>query len=135
VAGQERFASDEVVVYSLGSGPDPSRLVAAVRNARGLGDVPSHAYLEQNAAGNAFAPTSRRRALGPNPDKFQSQVAFRFANQFNGIDAKWSRESRDVPRVVEYTVRVWPVGKGDQSMQGQDNASDVFQVTSAVALQ
>lgn len=132
---QERFASDEVVIYSLGNGPDPGKLVTAIRNARGLGDVPSHAFLELNAAGNSFAPGSRRRALGPNPDKFQSQVAFRFASQFNGTDAKWTRDSRDVPRIVEYTVRVWPVGKGDQSLQGQDNPSDVFQITSAVALQ
>jgi type II secretory pathway pseudopilin PulG len=135
--GQERFATDEVVVYSLSAGPDPGKLVTALRNSRGLGNVPSHAYLEQTPGGSAFAPASRRRSLGPNPDKFQSQVTFRFASTFNGTDAQWTREAHEVPRLVEYTVRVWPIGQSDMPDPAQQHgprAIPTFQLTSAVAL-
>jgi type II secretory pathway pseudopilin PulG len=134
--GQERFAADEVVIYSLGAGPDPGKLVSAVRNSRGLGNVPSHAYIEQSPAGSAFAPAARRRSLGPNPDKFQSQVSFRFASSFDGTNAHWNRETHQVPRLVEYTVRVWPVGQRDtQEPAANGRIAPVFQLTSAVALQ
>ena len=135
VNGAERFSSDEVVVYSLGSGPDPSRMVASLRNSRGIGQQPSQAYLELTPAGGAFGPDARRHSLGTNPDKFQSQVSFRFATGFNGTDAKWTRESREVPRLVEYTVRVWPKGVQDSAEDDQQTfARSVFQLTSAVAL-
>lgn len=134
-SSQERFAADEVVVYSLGSGPDPGKLLTAIRNSRGLGDVPSHAFLEQRPASSAFSPGERRRSLGPNPDKFQSQVSFRFATNFNSTNAIWLRSTQQVPQLVEYTVRVWPVGADDPFDAMQDSIhTPRFQLTSAVSL-
>ncbi|MGI8905652.1 MAG: hypothetical protein ACR2IE_04080 [Candidatus Sumerlaeaceae bacterium] len=135
-SGEERFSAAEVVVYSLGSGSDPGKVVSAIRNSRGLGPVPSHAFLEQSSLGSTFAPGARRRSLGPNSDRFQSQVSFRFASSFQGTRAKWMRETREVPRLVEYTVRVWPVGSGDSFEEAEraEKRTPVFQLTSAVAL-
>lgn len=133
----ERFSTDELIIYSLNSGPDPSRLVTAIRNSPGLGQEPMRAYLEQSAAGGAFGPGSHRETLGPNPDKFQTQVFFRYATDFDGVNAQWARESRLVPRVVEYTVRVWPRTKEPTTFEESrdpDGRPSGIQITSAVAL-
>lgn len=137
ILGEERFSPNEVVVYSLTTGPDPTRIVTAIRNAPASGASGSTAYLEQSATGNSFSPGTKRRALGLNSDRFHSQVAFRFATEADGLKAKWHREAQALPQVIEYTVRVWPKLKGDpdfENARSPEGRPLGFQITSAVAL-
>lgn len=75
--------------------------------------------------------------LGDNPDIIQSEVSFRYAADYDGVSAKWVESVGTAPRLIEYTVRVWP--KLDKYKTFVDAKADkgsaaAFEYTSAVVL-
>jgi len=138
ISGSEKFGPDELVVYSLSSGPDSTRVLTAIRNSRlGTGNV-VRPYLEQAPVGQIFAPGSRQKSFGSFSDKINCQISFRYAEEFKQTDAVWTRNAKaSVPRLVEYTVRVWPVrlnASNYEDARDADGRPAGFQLTSAVAL-
>lgn len=117
----ELYAPDELTVYSPGGKSGRERPLASVRNSRGLPEETKHVFLERFAVGADREPgASRVEKLGVSPDRFQSQVSFRYASEFDGLNARWKAKSAQVPRVIEYTVRVWPVGAGGDFASARD---------------
>jgi hypothetical protein len=138
ISGAEKFESDELVVYSLASGPDPGRIVTAIRNSLAGNGNAVRAYLEQSPAGNEFSPGARRKSLGSFSDKVSCQVSFRYASEFKKTDAVWQRSAKaNAPKLVEYTVRVWPSRLNVANFEDARDADGrrlAFQMTSAVAI-
>ena len=144
---QERYAADELIVYSPGGAAGLSALgVAAIRNIPPSSGAPGRVYIERGPLDDPTSATAADlppvvRAVGTNPDRFHASVSFRYASAFDGLDARWERRAAagTVPRLVEYTVRVWPrrTGDGPQSFAESRDASGRprgFQLVSAVAL-
>lgn len=133
----EHYRADELAVYSLSGGPRTEQLRTLIRNSRGLPGEARHAYLERTAPGDTGeGGEARIERLGGHPDRFQSSVSFRYATDFDGLNARWRKQSERVPRLVEYTVRVWPVGSGsdfDSARDAQGRPAG-FQYTGAVRL-
>lgn len=80
--------------------------------------------------------TSAPRKLGVMSDAFQAQVSFRYAETFNGLDAVWAPTAAR-PRLVEYTVKVWPVKSKYATFEtaiADDGRKERFSLTTAVAL-
>ncbi len=134
---EERFTSSELTVYSLSGGHEPSRLLTTIRNSRGLPNEPRHAYIDRNEPGDANeeARGSTER-LGGSSDRLQSSIAFRYGTEYIGTDAQWQRRSGEVPRVIEYTVYVWPTTAGVDFASAKDSQGRAagFKYTSAVSV-
>lgn len=76
----------------------------------------------QNEDGPTVVIESGSEAVysSPNRDRIASQVQFRYAREFNGIEAVWNAAAGGTPRLVEYRVRVWPRRSGSEYEKAVD---------------
>jgi hypothetical protein len=134
----ERYTAAELGLFSLsGKAEKP---LALIRNSKGLEGEPRHAYVEWAPAGKvesaADAEGGAVEPLGSSSDRLQSSISFRYASGFDGLKARWQAQSGEVPRLVEYTVRVWPRSAGPDFHKARNAAGQSvgFEYTSAVRL-
>jgi hypothetical protein len=108
----EKFTPDELtlVVTELAEGedrkPELRALAASIRNGGGVGETASHAYIQtRDLQGNAAIS---RRDLSSQSDRYQSSISFRYATDATTSSAVWMGSTNEVPRLIEYTIRLWP---------------------------
>ena len=100
------------------------------------GDTPRHVEMTWTKPGAAATDQAPRRKLGPNSDKFYSDISFRYAESFDGLEPRWTASAKS-PRLVEYTVRVWPARpefKRFEDARDKDGRPLGYTLTSAVRL-
>jgi prepilin-type N-terminal cleavage/methylation domain-containing protein len=108
----EKFAPDEltlVTVQPTEVDKDKTELraiAASVKNVGGVAETASHAYLQMRELQGSTAVS--RRDLASQSDRYQSSISFRYATFATTSSAAWTGSSNEVPRLIEYTIRIWP---------------------------
>src|SRR5262249_33239169 len=109
---RERYNHDEVSFYSTPHEGPAGLVIASLANTGGAAEQASHAVVKRSPAQASPDEQTNVKVLGANWKHFQSSVSFRYASGFDqsGLAAKWLGDSdKEVPRLLEYTIRVWPV--------------------------
>lgn len=108
----EKFAADELTLVTTQQvETEPGKfelrsLASSIRNSGGVGEAASHAYLQtRDLQGNSAI---NRRDLASQSDRYQSSISFRYATDATTNSATWTPSTNEVPRLIEYTIRLWP---------------------------
>ncbi len=108
----EKFVPDELAVVIVQPQETEDKrselrtLTASIRNSGGVGETASTAYIQtRDQQGNS---ATNRRNLAAQADRYQSSISFRYATDATTAGAVWISATNEVPRLVEYTIRIWP---------------------------
>ena len=130
----EQYSPAELRLCSPVYGGDKERIFQTVSSAGGDEKVQCVTMRPAGSTEPGKAPAKR---LGASSERFRSDIAFRYASQFEGLEPVWSDQATTAPKLIEYTVRVWP---NDPKMTGYEQAQDSqgrnlgFRLTGAVKL-
>jgi prepilin-type N-terminal cleavage/methylation domain-containing protein len=130
----EQFGPSQLRLCSLAYGADKDHLLQTVASAGGTSQAQHVIMRSSDGAEPDKAPAKR---LGSNADRFKSDIAFRYASEYKDLEPIWSDQATSTPRLIEYTVRVWP---NDPKMARFEVAQDSrgrnvgFRLTGAVTL-
>lgn len=130
----DRFDVSSLRIVSLARHATGEGPVVTIDNS--AGDKPRHVGTTWLQPGAAATDETPRKVLGANADKFCSDISFRYADSFDGLEPRWVTSSK-APRLVEYTVRVWPARpeyKTFEDARDKDGRAIGFTLTSAVRL-
>lgn len=108
----EKFGPDELTIVTVQPteiDKDKTELrgvAASIRNVGGVAETASHAYVQTRELQGSTAVS--RRDLASQSERYQSSISFRYATEATTASAVWVASSNEVPRAVEYTIRIWP---------------------------
>lgn len=130
--GNEKFLAGEMKTLSMA--PAPGGQVRALETSVSTDAENGPRVVVRRAAEGGDAKAG---VLGANPDRFRTEIAFRYAEEYDGLEAKWADSATSKPLVVEYTIHVWPKRKGFDRFENAQDAHGRnlgFKYTSAVKL-
>lgn len=134
---EERYQPLLLRLCTLSEGADSTGILHSIRASLEAGAGGSHVVVRRSALGSADKAVGPGRPVSLFRDRIQSDIQFRYAEKYKGLEADWVSATVGKPRLIEYTVRVWP---NDAKYTRFEDARDEagrrlsFTLTSAVRL-
>lgn len=128
------FREQQIAIHTFSASYPPEITRVVLGNlANAEGEV--HASMSEAVVHGLKRNPARTRNLGSRADTFLSRVSFRYASEFDGLNAKWTTQTLQAPKLIEYTVRVWPNRPESLQFSKRKSPSGLsagFELTSAV---
>ncbi|MCX7016074.1 MAG: prepilin-type N-terminal cleavage/methylation domain-containing protein [Candidatus Sumerlaeota bacterium] len=114
----EKFAGDELVVYSSDAAPGAAVSLVRIANKQAFGDVGQRVVITRGPMSPRPGASEQSgdipRDPGLNRGRTTTRVRFRAAYQYNGLEPAWAAEplAGQAPKIVEFEIVVSTEGEG-----------------------